>query len=88
MRIAQLIPNWLEYAEPLKLTKQEMNGINTDPQLNFCMKTQELLATWYRKCAYTEWCHYRVLVQVSCELGLADVAGKICEVLKGKRHEW
>ncbi len=48
------------------------------------MKTQELLNTWYRKSAYTEWSHYRVLVKVSCELGLADIAGKMCEVLKGK----
>ncbi len=56
------------------------------------MKTQALLNTWYRKSAYTEWSHYRVLVKVSCELGLADIAGKICKVLKGKDcicvHAW
>lgn len=84
VRIASLIPNWLEYADPLKIGEQAKNGINTDPQLNYRLKTQELLKTWHKKFSYSSWGHYRVLVDISCELGQADVAGKICEVLKGE----
>lgn len=85
VRIAQLIPNWLEYAHPLGLTPQEINGINMNPQLNFSMKTREMLRIWNNKNAYTERAHYRVLAQTSCELELANVAGMICKVLKGMK---
>ena len=83
VRIARLIPNWLEYADCLRLTPQETNGIKTDPQLSYRMKSQELLKFWYRKSAHTEWGHYRVLVEASRELGLANVAGEICQIIKG-----
>ena len=72
----------MEYADPLKMTPQEINGIYTDPGLNYAMKSRELLRTWYRKNAYTDQCHYRVLVEASCALGHADIAGEICKLIK------
>ena len=82
--IARLLPNWMEYADPLKMTPQEINGIYTDLDLTYAMKSRELLRTWYRKNAYTDRCHYRVLVEASCDLGYADIAGKICKLIKGE----
>lgn len=83
LKISSLIPNWLEYSDPLGLTPQEVNAIKTDLDLTYMMQTYTLLKTWYRKNAYTEQCSYRVLVTVSCDLGHRDVAGKICQLLKG-----
>ena len=82
--IARLLPNWMEYADPLKMTPQEINGINTDLDLTYAMKSYRLLQMWYRKNAYTERCHYRVLVEASGDLGYADVAGEICKLIKGE----
>ena len=73
----------MEYADPLKMTRQEINGINTDLDLTYAMKSYRLLQKWYRKNAYTERCHYRVLVEASCALGHADIAGDICTLIKG-----
>ena len=83
IKIASLIPDWREYAGPLGLTQQEVNGINTDPQLTYRTRTQELLRTWYKTNAYSKHGKYRELVQVSCDLQQADVAGEICRVIKG-----
>lgn len=83
-RIARLLPNWMEYADPLKMTPQETNGINLDVNLTYAMKSYKLLQIWYRKNAYTERCHYRVLVEASRDLGYADVAGEICKLIKGR----
>ena len=85
LSIARLLPNWMEYADPLKMTPQEINGIYTDPGLTYAMKSRELLRTWYRKNVYTDQCHYRVLVEASCALGYADIAGKICKLIKGEQ---
>ena len=84
--IARLLPNWMEYAGPLKMTPQEINGINTDLDLTYAMKSYRLLQTWYHKNAYTERCHYRVLVEASCDLGYANVAGEICKLVKGEYY--
>ena len=66
------------------MTPQEINGIYTDPDLNYAMKSYKLLRTWYRKNAYTDRCHYRVLVEASCDLEYADIAGEICKLIKGE----
>ena len=84
LTIARLLPNWMEYADHLKMTPQEINGINTDLDLAYAMKSCELLRMWYRKNAYTDQCHYRVLVEASCDLGYADIAGEICKLIKGE----
>lgn len=82
-RIAKLLPNWMEYAHLLMLTPQEINEIQTDSELTFLLKSVKLLKVWNRKNAYTEWCHYRVLVKASCDLGYANIAGEICKLIKG-----
>ena len=75
----------MAYADPLKMTPQEINGINTDLDLTYAMKSYKLLQTWYRKNAYTDQCHYRVLVEASCDLEYADIAGEICKLIKGEQ---
>ena len=74
----------MEFADPLKMTPQETSGIQTDPDLNYAMKTVQLLKMWYRKNVYTKQCHYRILVKTSCDLGYADVAGSMCKLIKGE----
>ncbi len=83
VKIASLIPNWLEYAHSLRLTEQEINGIRTSG-LSFCMKNQEMLRIWHRKSSYTKFGTYRALLEVFCELERPDIAGEICKVLKGE----
>ncbi len=83
MKIASRIPDWLEYAHSLRLTEQEINGIQRNPHLTFRMQNQEMLRTWYRKNSYSILGTYRALLEVFCELERPDVAGEICKVLQG-----
>ena len=81
-KIADDINNYLQYAHALGLKDRQTAEIHTNINFTFLLKTQKVLLTWKNDNIYTA--TYQRLADVSLELGSAVLAGKICQLCKGK----
>lgn len=82
-RISNEFPNWLQFADFLGLTPQEINDIRTDLDLTSGqMKSQKMLEKWHQsRGAYAT---YLDLVNVCLELRCTTIAEKICDISRGQ----
>ena len=78
--IALLLPSWRRVAEYLELTENDLDDVEQD-----CKDQQDkrLKALQKWKCKFGFKATYRKLVAVLLSLSRADIAGKICYLLKG-----
>ena len=77
--IAKKIDNWMQYANALKLTGQDIESIRTDIDLNYHFRSLQSLKMWQRRYAFRA--TYRVLVDVCLNEGNAKLAEEICQLI-------
>ena len=82
LAFAKLIPDWKIFADGLKLSAQEIRGIETDISLTILMQTTETLKLWKSRFGFKA--NYRVLLDVALDHRLENLAQKFCQVLQSE----
>ncbi len=77
--IGAYLPNWIKYAKALNLSEANIQGINTDRDLDYEMKGQKVLELWSNQYLST----YRILCDVCVKLKDCRRAADICKLVKG-----
>ena len=80
-RLAEHLPNWLKYAEALKLTDLQIQEIKVDQHLDGLMKAKKVLKLWYHSNGFKA--TYSGFIEVCLQQKDAPLAEKICRLLKG-----
>ena len=80
--ISDLLQNWLNYANALKLSSQEITGIRSDSLMDTKMKGQEVLRLWKKANAFKA--TYASLIRVCLSERDTNVAEKVCEIKKSE----
>ena len=80
-RMAEHLPDWLQYAEALRLPDQQIQGIKVDPNLNDVMRPKKVLKLWYERNGFNA--TYSGFIKVCLGQQNAALAETICRVLKG-----
>ena len=78
--IGKLLPFWMKYAKALKLCESQIQGIDSDKNLDYEMRGQKVLELWSNEYKAT----YRILCEVCLELKHRHIAEKICHMVKGE----
>ena len=81
-KITPFLQNWLKYAEALGLRRAQIMHIDSNKLLESEMKAQEVLRLWKKANAFKA--TYNSLIQVCLSLCDADVAVRICQIMKSK----
>ena len=79
-KIAILLTSWRKVATHLELSESELDDVEREEK-DEQMKKLKALQKWKRKIGFKA--TYRKLVEVLLSLAMADVAEKICLLLKG-----
>ena len=84
--ISKLIPNLHQYSVALELTEQEINAIETNPNLTYPLRILECLRTWNRKNSHSPRGTLRHLMQTCINEHNAKLAGDVCKILLQKEE--
>lgn len=79
--IAKEIDNWVDYAYPLGLSDQDVNGIRADTMLSYGMQVQTTLCRWQKMNGFKA--TYGQLVKIFLKERNVTVAKSICNLVKG-----
>ena len=77
--IGRVLPKWLKYAQALKLSEAQIQGIKSDTNLDYEMRGQKVLEIWLNEHTTS----YRKLVDICLKLKDGKTARRICEIVKG-----
>ncbi len=75
----RVLPNWLKYAQVLKLSEAQIQGIKTDANLDYEMRGQKVLEIWLNEYNTS----FRMLVDICLTFKDGETARRICEIVKG-----